>query len=77
MREKIQNYLIDIAKKKNVEIDEDTDLYETGILDSMEMIMLLVYIDEKLGIKISIENLKADNFNTINAIINSLNIRYK
>lgn len=72
MREEIRKYIEDLAAKKNITIDNSTDLFETGILDSLGIVLLLAFIDEKLEIKLNMETLEADKFRTIDSIIEFL-----
>jgi len=43
----------------------DTDLVETGILDSLALVNLLLHLEEEFGMKISIDKLEIDNFRCI------------
>jgi acyl carrier protein len=46
----------------------NTDLLETGILDSLTLIELLVWVEERFGTKIPLEHLELDNFRTLRQI---------
>lgn len=46
----------------------DTDLFDTGLLDSLAFIDLLVHLEKEFGIKISLEHLEMDNFRRISRI---------
>lgn len=46
----------------------DTDLLETGLLDSLGFVELTVQLEETFGITIPIERLHIDNFRSIEAI---------
>jgi methoxymalonate biosynthesis acyl carrier protein len=53
----------------NVEVPSpDTDLLETGRLDSVGMVELLVRLEERFGIRIPLENLEIDQFRSVAAI---------
>lgn len=43
----------------------DTDLFETGILDSLSFVTFLVGLEEEFGFNASIEDLEFDNFRSI------------
>lgn len=70
MREEIIIYINEVASEKGVEVNNTTDLYEYGILDSMEIILFLTYLDEKLNIKFDFSDMDAENFRTIDTILN-------
>lgn len=47
---------------------EDTDLFETGILDSLSFVTLLACLEEELGLTTSLDDLEFDNFRSITRI---------
>lgn len=70
MKNIIFDYITDIAKKKGKEINPNTDLFEEFILDSLELINLLTFMQEKLNIKFTPDDLQFDNYQTIEKIVN-------
>jgi acyl carrier protein len=46
----------------------DTDLLETGALDSLAFVDLLLYMEQEFGITASFDDLELDNFRSINKI---------
>lgn len=48
----------------------DTELMETGLLDSMSLIELITALEETFNITIPFEDLELDNFRSINTIEN-------
>lgn len=46
----------------------DADLFETGLLDSLMFVELLVLIEEKLDMSFSIDDLERENFRSIDHI---------
>ena len=69
MKEKIVAYINDIADGKGISVTEDTDLYETGVLDSVEIIMLLSFLQDELGVQFDSDDLNYENFQTVAAIV--------
>lgn len=67
MRDKILEEL----KKINEEIVEDTnrDLMESGILDSFDIVKMVVKLEEAFGADIDVDLVTPDNFRTAEAII--------
>jgi acyl carrier protein len=46
----------------------DTDLLETGALDSLRLVELLVHLEQEFGIKISLDALEIDHFSSITRV---------
>ncbi len=54
------------TEKLNLQVNQvDMELVETGILDSMGLIDLLVELEKEFGIRISIEEIETDDFRSI------------
>jgi acyl carrier protein len=57
------------AKKLNLEVSSvDTDLVETGLLDSLALIELLAQLEETFGFSVSTDDLEFENFRSIASI---------
>jgi acyl carrier protein len=46
----------------------DTDLFETGVLDSLAFIELLVTLEREFGTTVSVDDLEVDHFRSIRLI---------
>jgi D-alanine--poly(phosphoribitol) ligase subunit 2 len=46
----------------------DTDLFNTGVLDSLTFLDLMLTIENDYGIRISLESLDMDKLNSVNGI---------
>lgn len=70
MREKI----LEVLKEQNEEIvdDLDRDLLTSGILDSFDIVNLVVMLEEALSINIDVEMVTPENFQTAGSIIRML-----
>jgi acyl carrier protein len=54
------------AKKLNLEVSSvDTDLVETGLLDSLALVELLAQLEETFGLLVSTDDLELENFRSI------------
>lgn len=73
MKEKVRKYINKIAWKKGIKVQDETDLFAESILDSMEIISLLVYLQKEFAIDFSPEDLKYENYQTVNSISKWLN----
>ena len=62
---------VEFGKKRAVigfDINQDTDLFESGAIDSMDIIELMAFIEERLNIKLDVSLLLADNFRNLASI---------
>ena len=65
----IMNYVKDeLMRGRAVNLTEDTDLLGTGVIDSLGVLQLVAYIDERLGIQIPDEDVTYDNFHSVRAL---------
>ena len=53
----------------------DTSLLDSGILDSLSLLRLVVFLEERFGITMSDADLLPDNFASVNAICAYLRAR--
>jgi acyl carrier protein len=58
----------DATGKRRTKIDPDESLIGNGILDSMALLQLVVFLEERFGITVEDGELIPDNFETINRI---------
>jgi acyl carrier protein len=78
MSEELQKLIIDYVKKEYLEedsgeeIDENTPLISSGIVDSFSMVSLKTFLEKKFAIKIPDEKATTDAFDTVNSIMNLL-----
>jgi acyl carrier protein len=60
----------ELLKHKNIsDFKESDNLIETGILDSLGIMKLLIYLEEKFSIQIGDNDLIPENFETINKLL--------
>ncbi|MGH8311846.1 MAG: acyl carrier protein [Gammaproteobacteria bacterium] len=46
----------------------DTDLFETGILDSLALVNLLLHIETRFNVTVALKQLNLDSFRSVGAI---------
>jgi acyl carrier protein len=57
------------ASRMNLQVpSSDTDLFETGVLDSLTFVELLLLLEQEFGVKTSLEDLEFENFRSIEKI---------
>jgi acyl carrier protein len=63
------------ATKLNLDVPSaDTDLMETGMLDSLALVDLLVHLEQEFGVQISLDVLEIDNFRSIRTIADFISV---
>lgn len=63
----VRDYLAEQNPKAKDLADNDS-LLEKGLLDSMAIVKLVAFIEERFGLKLSDDEFDPDNFETLNAI---------
>lgn len=53
----------------------DSDLFETGVLDSLAFVDLLFHLEQEFGVSTSVDDMEVDNFKSIAGIANFLAAR--
>jgi acyl carrier protein len=51
-------------------LDPDEDLLDQGIIDSLGLLKLVVFIEKTYGIKVMDEEVVPENFQTLNSMVN-------
>jgi D-alanine--poly(phosphoribitol) ligase subunit 2 len=72
LKEQILDILEEVCENDIVKENPDVLLFEEGILDSFGTVSLLVEIQERLGIEVSISDFDRDEWATPNMIIKKL-----
>ncbi len=69
MEEKLLDILEDLCGDNIVHTNRDVELYESGLLDSVSVVELLVALEEEFDLVISPSDIPREDFNTPNKII--------
>jgi len=66
----IEKFIVDeiIVGEKGTELDPDASLISSGIVDSLALLRLIAFIEEKFGVVIEDEEVVSDNFETLNVM---------
>jgi|SaaInl8_200m_RNA_FD_contig_111_103182_length_819_multi_3_in_0_out_0_1 acyl carrier protein len=54
--------------KENADFDEQTNLIEEGLIDSMMVMQLINFLEKQFCIEIELETITAENFETVKSI---------
>ena len=72
-KEALTEYIkIEIMRNSNGTLDPDQDLLSSGVLDSLAILQVVAFIEERFGIQVPDEDVVFDNFQSINALTNYL-----
>ncbi|SIQ49428.1 acyl carrier protein [Paracoccus thiocyanatus] len=50
-------------------LDGDTELFSTGMLDSVAMVGLIAFVEDKAGVRVQPGDVTLENFDTVDAIL--------
>lgn len=65
----IKNFILEEFSPEDTQLPEDESLFDAGIIDSLGMIKLTAFIEEKYSIVINPSEVTMDNFSTIDKIV--------
>lgn len=65
---KIREFLLSYIQNHNLQDDED--IFAGGFVNSLFAMQLVLFVESGFGIKIENEDLKLDNFRSVNALAN-------
>jgi acyl carrier protein len=57
------------------DIDENTELFSSGLIDSFAMVELLVFLEKHTGTKLGPEDIDLDNLDTLGRILKFVETR--
>jgi acyl carrier protein len=66
IRETTKSFL---AQFINIDVDDDEDLFASGLVNSLFAMQLVLFVEKEFAIKVENEDLDYDNFRTMNAIV--------
>lgn len=68
MKEEIRGYIAETSFTDVQQIQEETMLFDEGIFDSMGLLNLIAFLEEKYGVKTEDADLLEENFQNLIAI---------
>jgi len=71
VREAVLEYVIDeyIDEDDDIEVDADTALISSGIVDSFSMVSLKAFLEKRYEIRIPDDDATPEAFDTVNSIV--------
>ena len=64
-----------VRDRELLPLADDTSLLESGILDSLSLLQLVVFLEERFGITVGDADLLPENFASVNTICSYLRAR--
>ena len=68
LSEQIKGLIIDVNSNANGLINNDDNLFEMGVLDSLTMVQFIVSLENKFKFKIANREINYETFTTVNEI---------
>ena len=70
----IRDFILDdlLMGQHDGDLDADTNLLLTGLVDSLGVMRMMMFIDEELGVQVPPTDITIDNFRTIGTIADYL-----
>ena len=68
IKDSLNIYLREASLAEIKELKKDTLIFESGLLDSMGLLFLIEFLQEKFGIEVREDELKPENFESIDRI---------
>ena len=68
MKEQLKKYIVEASLTDGSQINDDTQIFETGLLDSMGLLFLIEFLKENFNIEVRDNELNPHNFESINSI---------
>ncbi len=73
MKDKIIHYITtEISNEKLEDIGLEEDLLGSGIIDSLGMMKLVIFMEKEFNISVNTEDMTVENFMTVQNILNFL-----
>ena len=65
----LRQSLFDFFREKDLKPSSTENLFESGAIDSMEILELISFMEDTIGVQLDMSKITADNFCTIDDIV--------
>lgn len=65
IKETVRNFIVSSVSIRR--LNDDDDLFESGIVNSLFAVQLMTYIEKTFGIEVGMDDLDIENFKSLNA----------
>lgn len=69
MKEKIKEYILSEVNTEKVDFKDNDSLYEKGMLDSLKIVQMVVYLQEAFQVAINPSDMRIEDFETLDNIV--------
>ena len=69
IRKRVKEYIVTATLANVDNLEDDTLIFESGLLDSMGLLFLIEFLKEELEVETQDEELVVENFESINSIV--------
>lgn len=69
MIKEIRKYIIDASLSDVSKVNDDTQIFESGLLDSMGLLFLIEFLKDTFKVEVNDDELNPQNFESINSIV--------
>jgi acyl carrier protein len=66
--ESLKSHIASDLLENSIEFDSNTNLFDSKIIDSFKILVLVVYIEEEFGLSLGADDLTEENFQTLSAL---------
>ena len=73
MKEKLMNILAEICPE--VDFDTETALIDDGLLESLDIVMIVTEVMQEFGVELTVDDLLPENFNSADALLSLIESR--
>ena len=71
-KELIINYIKDELLDEDIVLTEETSMFQTRILDSLNLLALISFVEKEFSIKVNSSEINLENLDTVSNILNFL-----
>ena len=68
LRKQLREWIYDRAKDKPARLDDATPILDTGILSSLDIVELVLFIENLRGSEVDVDALQPESFRDVDAI---------
>ncbi len=72
LKTSLKKFIMDTFMFGEGQLEYDTPLFESGIIDSMGFIKLLAFLEKNCGVSLDMSEITMENFKTINDICDKI-----
>lgn len=68
IRQRLREWIVNRAKDRPEDMKDDTPILETGILSSLDVVELILFVEQLKGDEVSLDSLEPEAIRDVNAI---------